>query len=357
VIRTRPLPPSPLAARAEAAAAPLSDDAVAVWGGIGPTGRPLGDGAILRLDPLAWEPIPPAPILPRADPGVAAAAGTLVVWGGKGRNDGAAYDAAPGSWSELPPTPLEPRVNHVLHAVEGSLLVWGGDDGSPAPPGPHAYVDGAALDLASATWSPVAPFPLPPRAFPSRVWYDHRLVVWGGVDEVADGAPGRAPAPPARLPAPPPPADERRDAALYDAATSTWTVLPPPPLLSAPSRALVARGGVLLLGLDGAVVEWEPSSGRVSAATPLPSSAGLAEPGVVVSTVNRRALVLVPEGEALRAWSDAGGAWQDEGIVESPGRAGAAIAVTERRLVLWGGFVRGSGFAADGMLVSLEPCG
>jgi hypothetical protein len=137
VIRARPLPPSPLTARAEAAAAPLSDDAVAVWGGIGPNGQPLGDGAILRLDPLAWEPTPAAPIAPRVDPGVAAADGTFVVWGGKGQNDGAGYDAARGSWWELPPAPIEPRVNHVLHSVGTSLLVWGGDDGSPAPPGPR----------------------------------------------------------------------------------------------------------------------------------------------------------------------------------------------------------------------------
>jgi hypothetical protein len=355
VIRTRPLPPSPLTARAEAAAAPLSDDAVAVWGGIGPDGRPLGDGAILRLDPLGWEPIPPAPIPPRADPSLAAADGTLVIWGGRGRNDGARYDPARNSWRELPQPPLEPRVNHVLHTIGASLLVWGGDDGSPAPPGPQPYLDGAALELASATWSRTAPFPLPPRAFPSRVWCGDHLVVWGGVDKVADAALGRAPTRPGQLPASPSPAAERRDAALYDPKADAWSVLPPAPELSGPSRAVAARGGVLFVGLDGVVVEWDPRSGRSSEASPLPSSARLAEPGVVVSTLSRRPFVLVPKNEALRAWSDAGGTWRDEGFVETPGRAGAAVAVTTRQLVLWGGFVRGRGLAADGALVTLEP--
>jgi len=355
VIRVQPLPSSPLTARAEAAAAPLSDDAVAVWGGIGPRGRPLDDGAILRLDRLAWEPIPPAPIPPRVDPAVVGSDGTLVVWGGRGRNDGAGYDTTQGSWRELPPAPLEPRVNHVFHAVGASLLVWGGDDGSPAPPGPRPYVDGAMFAPADATWSPIAPFPLPPRAFPSRVWCDGRLVVWGGVQEVTDAAPGRAPTRPGQLPPPPPPVAERLDAALYDAVADAWNVLPSPPTTSAPSRALAAHGGILLLGLDAAVVEWEPVSGRISTTTPLPRSSGLAEPGVIVVTVNRRVRVLVPEDEVLRAWSDDGGTWRDEGVIETSGRAGAAVAVTSGQLVLWGGFVRSRGFATDGTLISFEP--
>src|SRR5438105_304538 len=77
---------------------------------------------------------------------------------------------------------------------------------------------------------------------------------------------------------------------------------PSPPTTSAPSRALAAHGGILLLGLDAAVVEWEPVSGRISTTTPLPRSSGLAEPGVIVVTVNRRVRVLVPEDEVLRAW-------------------------------------------------------
>jgi hypothetical protein len=88
---------------------------------------------------------------------------------------------------------------------------------------------------------------------------------------------------------------------------------------------------------------------------PLPGSAGLDEPGVVVSALEGRTLVLVRDGETLRAWSDAGGSWRDEDGIETPGRAGTAIAVTNRRLVLWGGFVRDHGFAAGGVLISLEP--
>jgi hypothetical protein len=126
-------------------------------------------------------------------------------------------------------------------------------------------------------------------------------------------------------------------------------------MVSAPSRALAARDGVLLLGLDGAVIEWNPLSGRVSAAAPLPDPAGLPEPGVVVSVLDRRVVVLVPEGEALRAWSDPDSTWRDEGMIATPGRAGAAVAVMKRQLVLWGGFVRGRGLAEDGMLISVEP--
>ena len=65
--------------------------------------------------------------------------------------------------------------------------------------------------------------------------------------------------------------------------------------------------------------------------------------------------MLVPEDEVLRAWSDDGGTWRDEGVIETSGRAGAAVAVTSGQLVLWGGFVRSRGFATDGTLISFEP--
>jgi hypothetical protein len=357
LIRARPLlPPSPLSARAEAAAVTLTNETVVMWGGMGPNWRVLNDGALLHLDPLGWETIPAAPLLARAGSGLAAANGKLVVWGGAGHNDGAAYDPERRSWQQLPKAPLRSRINHVLRSVGADLLIWGGDDGSPAPLGPRPYLDGARLDLEHGTWSPLPAFPLRRRAFPSRIWCGNRLVVWGGVEQVDDGAPGRSSRRPATPPPDAPPPAECGDAALYDVATNDWMVLPPPPSSPTPSRAIATREGVLLLGLDGSVVEWEPLSGRMSVGPRIPvTSAALAEPGVVVSFVSDRVLVLVPDAEVLRIWSCARDSWRDEGVIEAPSRSGATIAVTKDHLVVWGGFARGRGFSADGTLVSLEP--
>ena len=305
MIRVRPpLPPSPLGARAEAAAVALTDQAVVIWGGVDPDWRPLGDGALLHLDPPAWETIPDTPLVSRAGAGVAAAQGKVFVWGGVGRNDGAVYDSARMRWLELPTVTLEARVNHAVKAFGTELLVWGGDDGTTAPPGPRALLDGGRLDLAAGKWSRLPPFPLLWRAFPSRVWCGDQLVVWGGVDHVADGAPGRAEARPARRPPDVAPSAERQDAALYDVASDSWTVLSPPPAMSTPARAVAASGRIVLLGLDGSVIEWEPLSGRTSAGAEFPASVGaLAAPGVLTSVVDDHVIVLVPEGEHLRAWS------------------------------------------------------
>lgn len=273
-----------------------------------------------------------------------------------GRSDGAVYDPAVRAWEKLPDAPLSPRINHVLHVSGGTLLVWGGDDGSAAPPGPRAYVDGARLDLARGTWSPASPFPLSSRTYPSRVWCGDKLVVWGGVERVDDGSPGRGERRPARRPpASAHPSAELQDAAIYDLETDAWTVIPHPPPMSSPSRVVVVRGRIVMLGLDGSVVEWEPLSGRASSAVPFPASpAALAEPSVVVSAIDDRVLVLVPDGKVFRLWSETPRAWRDEGVIDVLVRASAATVVTRRHLVIWGGFGRESGFATDGAAVLLE---
>lgn len=357
MILARPqLPLAPLAPRAEAAAVLLNDETVIIWGGMGSDWQPLGDGALLHLDLLAWEPIPEAPGRPRERPAAATDDGLLFVCGGIGRSDGAVYDRARRAWEALPSAPLKPRINHVLHAVDGTLLVWGGDDGSASPPGPRPYVDGARLDLSRGNWSPASPYPLPSRAHPSRVWCGDQLVVWGGVKRVDDGSPGRAFGRPARRPRPSaPPPGELQDAAIYDVETDAWTVVPHPPPMSSPSRAVAARGRIVLVGLDGSVVEWEPLSGRTVSAEPLPANrAALAEPGVVVSAVGERVFVLVPEGNVFRLWSNGPDAWREEGVVDVPVRASAVTVVTRRHLVIWGGFTRERGFTTDGAVVQLE---
>lgn len=355
MISARTLPPAPLSARAEASAAVLTEDAVAVWGGVDIDGNPLVDGAILLLDPPAWEPIPLPPLEPRFDRGVAGVAGSLVVWGGAGTADGAVYDLARGAWRELAAAPLTPRINHTMHSIGATLVVWGGDDGSPAPTGPRPYADGARLKPARDEWSQIAPFPLTPRGFASRVWLGSRLVIWGGVDVVADGAPGRAHARGVPTPVPTPSPTERRDAALYDAVADTWAVLPPPPVSSAPARAVAARDRVLLLGLDATVIEWEPRSGRATHRAPLPlRSAALAEPGFVAAALADRVVVVAPEGGGLAVWSDAEGVWRPETSIETPARAGAAVAAAPGYLVIWGGFARGRGLLSSGTLLSLD---
>jgi len=73
---------------------------------------------------------------------------------------------ANGSWVRLEDSSLSPRLGPVSGYVDGRAVFVGGDTGRPCPPNadcsaPSAYAaDGAAYDLDSNTWKPIADAPV-----------------------------------------------------------------------------------------------------------------------------------------------------------------------------------------------------
>ncbi len=68
-------------------------------------------------------------------------------------------------WSRLPNPPLSPRSGATVEYVDGRVIVLGGSDqlcppdASCTAPIHPPFDDGAILDLATSTWSPIAPLP------------------------------------------------------------------------------------------------------------------------------------------------------------------------------------------------------
>lgn len=150
-------------------------------------------------------------------------------------------------WERLPDPPLAPREGAVVVAVGGEVLVLGGDTSPVCPDGascagPEGWEDdGAALDLATATWRKLADAPRPPRG-PATVVGD---VVW------VRGA-------------------ERGDATLlsYDLSEDRWTGHPAPP--------------------GGAADQWVPVSTRGAVvALRLSAESGAARPDAVYDSARR----------------------------------------------------------------------
>jgi N-acetylneuraminic acid mutarotase len=187
--RWTPLPSSPLIAR-RAHTAVWTGDRMLVFGGQGARegcrrACALDDGAAYEPASGTWSPIPVAPIAARFGHTAVFVRGRMVVWGGAAEGgaalgDGASYDVATGTWTVLPPAPVAPRLGHRAVATVDGMLVWSGS--SEAEEGGRYFADGAVYTLGTNSWSPMAPAPakLGPRDTAAGVWTGEALVVWGG---------------------------------------------------------------------------------------------------------------------------------------------------------------------------------
>ena len=277
-----PLPPAPLAPR-RGHSAVWTGTTMLVYGGLGlsvdcPQVCALGDGAAYDSIADTWKQLPPAPLAPRSGHTAVWVQNRMVVWGGAAEGggalaDGASYDPATNTWTPLPAAPVAGRVNHRAVATTHRVLVWGGAshvadgtyfaDGAvydpttngwtlmaPAP-GPFAgrdsftsvwtgdemlvwsgpgRGDGAAYDLGSDSWRPIAPSPLSGRTAAGAVWTGRDMLVWGGFDGAV-----------------------KSDGALYDPFADSWARLAPGPLPPRQHAAMVWTGRQLLIwGGEGA---------------------------------------------------------------------------------------------------------
>ena len=187
--RWTPLAPSPLSPR-RGHAAVWTGTKMVIWGGQGTREGceglcPLGDGA--AYDPIAnaWTPLPPAPVQPRHGHTAVFLQNRMLVWGGAGDGgtalgDGASYDVTAGAWAALPVPPLAPRLGHRTVVTTDRMLIWGGS--SEAAEGGQYFADGAVYSPATNGWTPMAATPawLPARDAAAGVWTGDQMLVWGG---------------------------------------------------------------------------------------------------------------------------------------------------------------------------------
>lgn len=162
--------------------------------------RRLADGAAYDPKSDEWTELPPAPISARNDHAAAVWTGDVMfVWGGMvdapvtgpynaveaESRDGATYDPDAKKWSGTGDVPamLHSYVTAVWTGRE--VVLWGGSGGE------GGSADGAAFDPDTRTWRATAPSPLTGRTGHTAVWTGDKMLVWGGSKgelPVADGA-------------------------------------------------------------------------------------------------------------------------------------------------------------------------
>lgn len=201
-----------------------------IWGGDTNTGPPalvtvsLNDGG--RYDPATdtWQGISAASVPPsRASATVTAAGSKMIVWAGmqtaagfpggamKFLKQGGSYLPGTDVWSVFSNGSPAPRFGHSALWTGTELIVWGGTVSSNALPYDVTFNDGARFNPVTGVWTPLPTLNAPSGRYNhTAVWTGTEMIVWGGQNFAALGAP-----PPNNVPL--------NDGARYNPSTNTWT--------------------------------------------------------------------------------------------------------------------------------------
>jgi len=311
-----------------------------------------------------WRVLPDSPLSARAYAATACLDDGMALWGGALPRSGAANEVLDGSaffdgdtWHELPDPPLALRMRAGAGGnASGLAMVWGGNDGTVrgdvGSDDFTYFADGAMFDPSTGTWRLLPSAPLAPRADPQvvAIGVSSFLVVGG------DAAPGAD-------------VDRSEQAAIYDAATNTWTRLAPPP----PESVVVDADGLVALANDG-VYRYNATADAwlldlvypagVARPTQVAANAGRVV-GVsgsdvwildgsllvlksapvaavdVVGWIGTDVVVWGYDARAAAVYDTANGSWRRSdapSIVET--RRGSSVCVTDTGLVVWGGWIQ-----------------
>jgi N-acetylneuraminic acid mutarotase len=222
-----------------------------VWGGVGSHGEGYAnDGAAYDPQTNTWRKIAPSPLRPRAGFASVWTGSKLLVWGGvifelhqpgECLADGAAYDPERNAWTLLPATPLSPRREATAVWTGKEMVIWGGACrvGLADEEQPH-FDDGAALDPASGTWRSLPRSPLSARIDAPSVWTGNEMLIWGGLyaGVTASQAFG--------------------DGAAYSPEQDAWRPLPPAPIHTRTSHAVVWTNEEMIVW-GGRTGDWRTS--------------------------------------------------------------------------------------------------
>jgi len=173
----------------------------------------------------------------------------MIVWGGADfpsgnfnspafwKRDGGVYDPATDTWSALPQSGSIPSARGSAAGVwDGArMIVWGGCSA------PGILGDGAAYDLGTGVWVPIATANAPAaRCVPAAVWTGARMIVWSGLGAT----------------------EYRQDGAAYDPVTDTWTAISSAGAPASRYSASTAWTGAQMITWSG--LAYSPATGMVT---------------------------------------------------------------------------------------------
>jgi hypothetical protein len=385
------IPSAPIAPRARHQGITTARQLI-VWGGVG--GRRFGtafrDGAAFDAEAGRWRRISELPIEPCTASASAVGPQHVFTSGGLmlSRDSPAATTAEAATldletlrWDVIEPMPLSPRANHLAVWVGDRVVVWGGDAGvwrrgSPA----RSFNDGASWDKLSSKWEPLAPCPLDARYFPHFAWDGERLITWGGQAQLKRHNRGLVSIP---LDQSAPhlytlarstssiqeASDEEapeQSGAIYDPWNDSWRTIAVPSAATEPGWSQWVDGRIVLVTVDGNVVEWDPDTTRMTSRPLLHAeSISLREPTTTVCFADQWIVILGAQQESqdslialahnlitnqLIRIPDSPIGVRYDGLTKSEG----AIVAT------WGGIARGTHGSEpllenDGAYIVLEP--
>lgn len=139
--------------------------------------------------------------------------GLFLVWGGAPdrsgdlRGDGLIVNIDNGTVIDVPDAPITARYGAAAVKASDKFILFGGHSFD------ESFIDGAAFDPGSSTWSTIAPAPLQPATNPAAVWTGSEMLVWLSSNENELAA----------LPAP-----SQGQFAAYDPLENSWRMLNPP---------------------------------------------------------------------------------------------------------------------------------
>jgi N-acetylneuraminic acid mutarotase len=218
------------------------------------------------------------------------------------------------------------------------VFIWGGVDQANAPRN-----DGLLYDPKADVWEAMSAGPSTPaaRAEPVCLWTGTRVFVWGGVK-----------------PQPAPAKDDVfNDGALYDPATDTWEALP--------TGGPVGRARPVALWTGTSAIVWggtDPTNNHgVGSGATWSENKGWSAVSTTGAPTKNKELAGVWDGASLLIFGgrdDAGGAvsntlfaykpatdaWSEVKPAETPAvkapaaRSSACVALSDSRMMIWGGF-------------------
>lgn len=137
-------------------------------------------------------------------------------------------DLAGDAVAPLPAAPISSRIGPAAVWTGSEMVIWGGST-LLEPSGTAPLDDGAAFDLASGVWRPIAPAPIRAGSDAASVWTGNEMIVWGGSNSGESSSTGAA----------------------YDPSSDTWRTLPDAPI-DPVARASTLWTGEEVIFLNGA---------------------------------------------------------------------------------------------------------
>jgi Kelch motif protein/galactose oxidase-like protein len=329
---TELLAASGLSARRTAASVWTGHDLL-VWGGSGPNGEPLADGAALDPSANRWRPLPPAPIGPRSDAAAVWTGTEMLVWGGSGGGetlaDGAAFNPQTNRWRTIADQPFGGGTRSVAVWTGREMLVVSGF---------NAALVASAYDPRTDRWrrlaTPEGALVMP---YPQATWTGTQLVLlmWTSPTPIL-GGPG-TPSPVATG-VPPLPASA---ASPPLAPPSTLAARPavdpssPPPLVPAPLPVIKGPNSDMFL------VSYSPSTDSWSRLPPV----ALKDGGLPRLAWTDHELLLLQSSAPGAAFDPARGTWRPLAAPPADGAVNANPVWTGKVALFWA--AGSTGYAYD----------